>query len=66
MKVHRNVTVLEVEDPLLLTELLAATSLSEAEVRRLSDRVVVVDPARLDRLLEELVARGYPHRVVEP
>ena len=31
-----------------------------------ADRVVVVDPARLDRLLEELVARGYPHRVVEP
>ena len=66
MKVHRNVSVVELEDPPLLTELLAATALGEAELRRLSDRVVVVDADRLDLLLEELLSRGYPHRVVEP
>ena len=65
MKVHRNVSVIEVDDPVLLTELEAATSLSDVVICRLSERVVVVDRGRLPALLEELVRRGYPHRVVD-
>lgn len=65
MKVHRNVSVVEVGDPVLLTELTAATSLADFVVRRLSETVVVVDSTRLPELLEELVRRGYAHRVLD-
>ena len=66
MKVHRNVTVLEVDDPVLLTELQTVTSLDEAVVRAVSDTLVVVDAAALEPLIEDLVARGYAPRVRKP
>lgn len=66
LKVHRNITVVEVDEPILMTELEAATSLRGAVVRQLSDTAVVVDEARLEPLLDELVRRGYAPRVNEP
>ncbi len=66
VKVHRNVTVVEVDEPILLMELKAATGLDGDVVRQISDTVVVVDAGRLEALLEELVARGYAPRVHEP
>lgn len=66
VKVHRNVTVVEVDEPILLTELKAATGLDGAVVRQISETVVVVDAGRIEALLEELVARGYAPRVHEP
>lgn len=66
VKVHRNVTVVEVDEPILLTELSAATSLQGAVVRQVSETVVVVDESRLEALLDELVGRGYAPRVNEP
>ena len=47
MKVHRNVTVLEVADPVLRMELEAATRLNEVTVRRISDTAVVHESDRL-------------------
>jgi hypothetical protein len=66
VKVHRNVTVVEVDEPILLTELKAATSLQGAVIRQVSETVVVVDETRLEALLDELVGRGYAPRVNEP
>jgi len=66
VKVHRNVTVVEVDEPVLLMELKAATGLDGAVVRQISDTVVVVATARLEALLAELVSRGYAPRVYEP
>lgn len=66
VKVHRNVTVVEVDEPILMTELKAATGLEGAVVRQVSDTIVVVDESRLEALLDELVGRGYAPRVNEP
>ena len=65
MKVHRNLTIIEVDEPVLLTELEAATALSEAVVARLSPTTLVIDDRRSESLLRELVQRGYAPRVVE-
>jgi hypothetical protein len=65
VKVHRNVTVVEVDEPLLLMELKAATSIGGAVVRQISPTVVVVADDRLEILLSELVAKGYAPRVRE-
>ena len=66
MKVHRNVTIVEVDEAVLLTELEAATGLSGAVIRRLSPTVVVIDDGRTEELLGELVRRGYAPRTREP
>ena len=65
MKVHRNLTIVEVDEPVLLTELEAATALSEAVVARLSPTTLVIDDRRSESLLRELVQRGYAPRVIE-
>jgi len=66
VKVHRNVTLIEVDDPLLLTELETATGLSDLVFCRLSTTAVLVDDRQVEQLLKEMVSRGYTPRVSEP
>lgn len=59
VQVFENVTLLEVEDPLILQELLAATSLGSAILGWLAPNLVVIEESALERLQEEMRARGY-------
>lgn len=63
VQVFEGVTLLETEDPVMLQELLAATSLQEAIRGWLAPHLVVIDEDALDRLLKEMRDRGY-HPVV--
>ncbi|MER3468009.1 MAG: hypothetical protein C4312_05595 [Thermoflexus sp.] len=63
VQVFEEVTLLETEDPVMLQELLAATSLREAIRGWLAPHLVVIDEDALDRLLKEMRDRGY-HPVV--
>ena len=65
MKVHRNVTLIEVDDPVLLMELETATALRELVLCRLSPTSVLVDDRQVEQLLKEMVSRGYTPRVTE-
>jgi hypothetical protein len=59
---YPRVSVLEVADATALDEVLAATSVRQALLCRLSDRSVLIESAAVGRLLDELTARGYTPR----
>jgi len=59
------VTLIELGDDLLLRELLAASSLREAVLHTFSPRLVAIDSARVDELVEELTRLGYTPRMVD-
>ena len=52
--VHEGVTVLEVEDPGLLEHIRALVDLNAFVVARISDRALVIDPARTGELADLL------------
>ena len=66
VKVHRNVTLVEVDEPILLMELRAAIGLEDHVLEQISETLVVVEEQKLEALLDELVKRGYAPRVNEP
>jgi Fe2+ or Zn2+ uptake regulation protein len=59
---YRDVALLELTDDVLLPELLRATRLKDAVLDQLSPRLLVVDPAQIEPLYNELVAKGYTPR----
>jgi len=65
IRLYDEVTLVELGDDLLLRELLAASSLREAVLHTFSPRLVAIDSARVDELVEELTRLGYTPRVVE-
>ncbi len=65
IRLYDEVTLVELGDDLLLRELLAASSLREAVLQTFSPRLVAIDSARVDELVEELTRLGYTPRVVE-
>jgi hypothetical protein len=63
-KLHRKVCLVFTEDAVLAEELLARKKLAADVVGRLSDRVLLVRPGRVETVLEELRKMGHTPQVV--
>lgn len=63
-KLHRRVCFVMTEDAVLSQELLARKKLAGEVVGRLSDRVLLIRPGRMDAVLDELRKMGHTPQVV--
>ena len=64
VKLHRRVSLVLTEDAVLAEELLARKKLAQEVAGRLSDRVLLVRPGRVDAVLDELRKMGHTPQVV--
>jgi hypothetical protein len=64
VKVHRRVCLVQTEDAVLAEELLARKKLAQDLVGRLTDRVLLVRPGRVDSVVQELQKMGHTPQVV--
>ena len=64
VKLHRRVCLIQTEDGVLAEELLARKKLAADVVGRLTDRILLVRPGRVDAVVEELQKMGHTPRVV--
>ncbi len=63
-KLHRRVCFVQTDDAVLAEELLARKKLAAEIVGRLSERVLLVRPGRVDAVIEELLKMGHAPQVV--
>lgn len=63
-KLHRRVCLVLTEDAVLAEELLARKKLSAEVLGRLSERVLLLRPGRLESVLDELRKMGHTPQVV--
>jgi hypothetical protein len=63
-KLHRRVCLVLTEDAVLAEELLARKKLAAEVAGRLSDRVLLIRPGRINAVLEELGKMGHTPQVV--
>jgi len=59
VKLHRRVCLVQTEDAVLAEELLARKKLAQDIAGRLSERVLLVRPGRVNAVLEELQSMGH-------
>jgi DNA-binding TFAR19-related protein (PDSD5 family) len=64
VKLHRRVCLIQTEDAVLAEELLARKKLTPDVVGRLTDRVLLVRPGRVDAVVQELQKMGHTPRIV--
>jgi hypothetical protein len=64
VKLHRRVHLVLTEDAVLAEELLARKKLAQEVAGRLTDRVLLVRPGRVDAVLDELRRMGHTPQVV--
>jgi hypothetical protein len=64
-KLHRRVCLVLTEDAVLAEELLARKKLGAEVAGRLSDRVLLIRPTRLDAVLDEIRKMGHTPQVVK-
>jgi hypothetical protein len=64
VKLHRRVCLVQTEDTVLAEELMARKKLAQEIVGRLTDRVLLVRPGRVDAVVEELQKMGHTPQVV--
>ncbi len=64
VKLHRRVCLVLTEDALLAEELLARKKLAQDLAGRLTDRVLLVRPGRVDAVVQELQRMGHTPRLV--
>ena len=64
VKLHRRVAVVLTEDAVLAEELLARRKLAQDVAGRLSDRVLLLRPGRVEAVVEELQRMGQTPRVI--
>jgi hypothetical protein len=64
VKVHRRVCLVQTEDAVLAEELLARKKLAQDLVGRLTDRVLLVRPGRVESVIQELQKMGHTPQVV--
>lgn len=64
VKLHRRVCLVQTEDAVLAEELLARKKLAQDIVGRLTDRVLLVRPGRVESVVQELQAMGHTPAVV--
>jgi hypothetical protein len=63
-KLHRRVCLVLTEDALLAEELLARKKLAAEIAGRLSEKVLLIRPGRIDLVLDELRKMGHTPQVV--
>lgn len=66
VKLHRRVCLVLTEDAVLAEEVLARRKLAQDVAGRLTDRVLLVRPGRVEAVVEELKRMGHTPRVVTP
>jgi hypothetical protein len=59
VKLHRRVCLVQTEDALLAEELLARKKLAQEVVGRLTDRVLLIRPGRVEAVVQELQKMGH-------
>ena len=64
VKLHRRVCMVLTEDAVLAEEILARKKLSQEVAGRLTDRVLLIRPGRVEAVLEELRKMGHTPQVV--
>src|ERR1700724_2749268 len=65
VKLHRRVCLVQTEDAVLAEELLARKKLAQDVVGRLTDRVLLVCPGRVEAVVQELQKMGHTPQVVD-
>lgn len=63
-KLHRRVCLVLTEDSLLAEEMLARKKLASEVAGRLSEKVLLIRPGRIEAVLEELRKMGHTPQVV--
>ncbi len=63
VKLHRRVCLVQTEDAILAEELLASRKLAQDIVGRLSERVLLIRPGRVESVLAELRKMGHTPQV---
>jgi hypothetical protein len=63
VKLHRRVCLIRTEDAVLAEELMARKKLSRDIAGRLTDRVLLVRPGRVESVVEELQKMGHTPQV---
>jgi hypothetical protein len=64
VKLYRRVSLIQTEDAILAEELLARKRLAQDLVGRLTDRVLLVRPGRVEAVVEELQKMSHTPQVV--
>ncbi len=64
IKLHRRVCLVQTEDALLAEELLARKKLAQDIVGRLTERVLLIRPGRVEAVVQELKNMGHTPQVV--
>ncbi len=65
VKLHRRVCLVQTEDAVLAEELLARRRLAQDVVGRLTDRVLLIRPGRVEGVIQELQAMGHTPQVIK-
>lgn len=65
VKLHRRVCLIQTEDAVLSEELLARRKLAQDLVGRLTDRVLLVRPGRVEAVVQELQKMGHTPQVLQ-
>jgi hypothetical protein len=63
VKLHRRVCLIQTEDAILAEELLARKKLAQDIVGRLTERVLLVRPGRVETVVQELQKMGHTPQV---
>jgi hypothetical protein len=63
-KVHRRVCLIHTEDAVLAEELLARKKLTQELLGRLTDRVLLIRPGRVEAVVQELQKMGHTPSVI--
>jgi hypothetical protein len=64
VKLHRQVCLVQTEDAVLAEELLAHKKLAQDLAGRLTGRVLLVRPGRVEAVVQELQRMGHTPRVI--
>ncbi len=64
IKLHRRVCLVQTEDAVLAEELLARKKLAQDIIGRLTDRVLLIRPGRVEAVVQELKNLGHTPQVV--
>ena len=65
VKIHRRVCLVQTEDAVLAEELLARKKLAQDVVGRLTERVLLVRPGRVESVVQELQKMGHTPQVLD-
>lgn len=63
VKLHKKVCLVQTEDAVLAEELLARKKLAQDVVGRLTDRILLIRPGRVEAVIQELQKMGHTPQV---